>query len=57
MISISWFIMCIIKGNSKNILWKDAGVPGSAATYLYGIFSSTLTYYILVWESLWFRSS
>lgn len=44
MISISWFIVCIIKGNSKNILWKHAGVPGSAATYSYRIFSSTWTY-------------
>lgn len=37
-ISVSWFIVCIIKGNFKNIFWKDAGVPGSAATYLYRIF-------------------
>lgn len=40
--------MCIIKGGSKNILFKDASGLGSA-TYTYRIFSSTLTYYILVW--------
>lgn len=26
MISISWLIVCIIKGSPKNILWKDACV-------------------------------
>lgn len=34
MISIIWFIVCITKGGSKNILWKDAGVLGTTATYL-----------------------
>ena len=48
MISISWFVVYIIKGGSKNILWKDVGVPSRAATYIYRVFSSTLTCYILV---------
>lgn len=57
MISIICFIVCITKGSSKNIFWEDAGVLGIVATYLLLFFSSALTYNVVVWESLWFRSS
>lgn len=41
--AVSWFVVRVTKGSSKHILWKDAGVLGSAATYT-GFSSSTSSY-------------